>query len=114
MENIRNKLDAKGFLKDAGEWDRAVAHQIAREEGLEGLDVKRWEIIESLREYHQQYGMLPMLRKACKKMKENRRSCLSKSFKGDPVKVVKIAGLPQPVGEVLLHYRRTCCKRTGE
>jgi hypothetical protein len=41
---------------------------------------------------------------------EDNLSCPGSSFRGDPVKAVKFAGLSQPVGEIFHHYRRTCCQ----
>ena len=70
MESIPSKLDIKGFLRSRIVWDLAVAHQIALEEGLDGLDDECLKIIEVLRRYHDGYAMLPMLRRACKTFKD--------------------------------------------
>lgn len=111
MSDKEDERNVSGFLNDTEAWSEEVARRIAEEEGLEDLNDDRREIIEELRKYHEDHGMLPSLRQACKTAKENDRPCLSESFDGDPVKAVKAAGLPQPAGEVLTHYRRTCCRR---
>ena len=109
MEELESLYDQDGFLKDPSAWNHALAETIARREGIGNLDAERWLLIEELRGYHGIHDMVPMLRKACEEAKDLGLPCLYHAFDGDPVKAVKIAGLPKPVGEVIRLYRQTRC-----
>lgn len=104
-----SKMDRKGFLSESEEWNPTVAEEVANEEGMAELGAWQWGVINILRDYYKDHGTVPMLRKACKSAQEHVGCCLSQSFEGDPVKAMKVAGIPQPTGEVITHYRHPCC-----
>jgi TusE/DsrC/DsvC family sulfur relay protein len=105
-------LNEKGFLNEPAQWNEEVALEVARREGMEGLDDMHWRIIRYLRDYYQKCDFLPTLRRACKVSGEWRNSCLSCFFRNDPLKAVKIAGLPEPGDDIKAYYHGACkCKR---
>jgi tRNA 2-thiouridine synthesizing protein E len=111
-ELLSEMLNEKGFLKESVQWNEGVALQIARREGREGLDEMHWRIIRYLRDYYQKYDFLPTLSRACRVSGEWRNRCLSCLFSNDPLKAVKIAGLPEPGNDIKAYYRGVCrCKR---
>ncbi len=111
-ELLSEVVDEKGFLKEPEQWNEEVALQIARREGMEGLDEMHWRIIQCLRDYYHKYDFLPTLSRACKVSGEWGNSCLCCFFRNDPLKAVKIAGLPEPGDEVKTYYHGVCrCKR---
>ncbi|WP_367650898.1 TusE/DsrC/DsvC family sulfur relay protein [Methylomonas sp. ZR1] len=91
-----------GFLRDAGQWNRAVADELARLEGIEISD-SHWEILLYIRDYYQKFQHLPnarmfvaAIRKQFGEDKGNSRY-LQKLFPQGPLKYAcKIAGLPKP------------------
>ena len=93
---------ADGFLRDAGQWNRAVADEIARLEALVITD-RHWEILLFIRDYYQQFKHLPnarmfvaAIRKRFGDEKGNSRY-LQNLFPQGPLKYAcKIAGLPKP------------------
>jgi len=105
---LSEMLNDDGFLKDPGQWSEALALRIAEREGIIGLDEMHWKIIHGLRAYFEKHGIVPTLSRACRVSGEWENSCLSCFFQGDPVKAVKIAGLPEPGGEVQAYYRGMC------
>jgi len=114
-ESLYELLNDNGFLtEDAAQWTEELALRIAAREGLDRLDSMHWKIISALRAYYETYQFVPTLRRACRVSGEWENSCLSCFFRGDPLKAVKIAGLPEPGGEVKSYYRGMCrCGRPG-
>jgi tRNA 2-thiouridine synthesizing protein E len=109
MDSREDRMDRQGFLGEGREWNPGVAEEIAHEEGLFELGAWQWGVIDILRDYYEDHGTVPMLRMACQSARESVGCCLSQSFDGDPVKAMKVAGIPQPAGEVISHYRHPCC-----
>lgn len=84
----------EGFLTDANQWDKAVAEEIAGELNIKLTD-KHWEIIDFLREQHDQ-GIEMTIRKVAKSGKTDIKE-FYQLFPGGPLKnASKIAGLPRP------------------
>lgn len=111
-EPLSEMLNENGFLRDGGSWTEALALEIAEREGLSRLDEMHWKILHSLRDYFSKYEIVPTLSRACRVSGQWESSCLSCFFRGDPIKAVKIAGLPEPGGEVKSYYRGMCrCAR---
>lgn len=110
--NVSDLLNENGFLRDTSAWSEPVAREIARREGLHELDPTHWEIIRFLRSYFQEKDFLPTLHRACKVHGDWRESCLSCHFRNNPMKAVKIAGLPEPGDDLKAYYHGVCqCNR---
>ena len=92
------EIDEDGFIQDPDAWDEAVAHDLAKTEGVDELTEDHWVLVNYIREYYLEYQMAPMIRKVCKttgfKLKE-----IYELFPSGPAKgVCKVAGLPKPTG----------------
>lgn len=92
------EIDEDGFIQDPGEWDEAVAADLAKTEGVDDLTEDHWKVVHYLRNYYLEYDMAPMIRKLCKetgfKLKE-----IYDLFPSGPAKgACKVAGLPKPTG----------------
>ncbi|WP_297359722.1 TusE/DsrC/DsvC family sulfur relay protein [Acidiferrobacter sp.] len=91
-----------GYLVNQADWDKAVATEIARGEGLD-LTQDHWDVIEYLRDqYFNHSGELPNNRHILKGMQEvwSDRKVDNKTlfdlFPGNPSKQAgRIAGLPE-------------------
>lgn len=87
-------LNEEGFLTDASQWDRDVAKELAREEGIELTD-QHFEVLEFLRKAHEK-GETLTIRKVGKSGITDIKG-LYKLFPGGPLKLSsKIAGIPKP------------------
>lgn len=92
----------EGFLRDAGQWNEAVALELARLHAIE-LGPEHWEILLFIRAYYRQFKHLPnarmfvtAIRKQFGEDKGNSRY-LQKLFPAGPLKYAcKLAGLPKP------------------
>lgn len=93
---------ADGFLRDAGQWNRKVADELARLESLQ-ISEAHWEILLFIRDYYHQFKHLPnarmfvaAVRKRFGDEKGNSRY-LQNLFPQGPLKYAcKLAGLPKP------------------
>ena len=92
------EVDEDGFIQDPENWDKAVAADLAKTEGVDELTEDHWKVVEYLRDYYLEFNMAPMIRKLCKstgfKLKE-----IYELFPSGPAKgACKVAGLPKPTG----------------
>ena len=94
--------DEKGFLLDWQTWDKDIAHEFARLEGLT-LGDAHWEIIALLRAYYEAFDDSPANRALVNFVKKRlgpekgRSIYLMTLFPGSPARVgSRIAGLPKP------------------
>ena len=92
------EIDEDGFIQDPEQWDKAVAVDIAKTEGVDSLTDDHWKVVNYLRDYYIEFNMAPMIRKLCKttgfKLKE-----IYDLFPSGPAKgACKVAGLPKPTG----------------
>ena len=92
---------ADGHLIDAETWSRAVARQLAKEDGIE-LDDDHWRVIEAVRDFHRDTGVVPSMRPLVRLLRERAPALASsiallRLFPGNPATLTaKFAGLPRP------------------
>jgi tRNA 2-thiouridine synthesizing protein E len=97
-EDVSIEVDEDGFMQEPDKWDERVALALASTEGVDELTDDHWKVVNYLRDYYQQFGVAPMIRKLCKqtgfKLKE-----IYELFPSGPAKgACKVAGLPKPTG----------------
>ena len=86
--------DAQGYLANADEWDEQVALQIARENGIEELTPRHWQVITSMRAAFDR-GWQPWLRTIARVSGVPIRE-LYRLFPTGPSRLVaKIGGMPK-------------------
>lgn len=96
--------DEEGYITNLSEWSPELAEVIAQSEDLEMND-ERWEVVNFLREYYDEYQIAPAVRvliKAVKKTmgeEKGNNKYMYELFPYGPAKqACKIAGLPKPTG----------------
>ena len=93
--NITVGRDALGFVLDAEHWNQQIAESIARDNGVNDLTDRHWQVISAMRRAFVQRGSTPSLRML------NRVSGvpieeLYRLFPIGPSRLVaKIAGIPK-------------------
>lgn len=90
--------DPEGFLLNAAEWTPEVADEIARENGIDELTSRHWQVVEFMRQRYLESGTAPSIRALGKEsgvpVKE-----LYELFPRGPAKLAaKIGGIPKPRG----------------
>lgn len=93
------EVDEDGFLQAWDKWDEQFAEAYASDEGIDGpLTEEHWKVIRYLRNYYQQFGIAPMIRKLCKETGFDLKK-IYQLFPSGPAKgACKLAGLPKPTG----------------
>ena len=104
MDGKSYETDEEGYLVNLSEWSKALAEQMAAEDGIE-LTPNHWEVINILQQYYQDYQVAPavrvLTRTVGKKLGEDKGNSmyLFKLFPGGPAKqACKYAGMPKPTG----------------
>lgn len=97
------ETDAKGYLKNSGDWHEALAPILAAEEGITLSDA-HWEVVNFVRAFYLEFNTSPAIRMLVKAMaqkygeeKGNSRYLYRLFPEGPAKQATKIAGLPKPV-----------------
>ena len=96
--------DEEGYITNLSDWTPELADVIAKEEGIE-MDDERWEVVNFLRDYYDEYQIAPAVRVLIKALKKTmgpekgNNKYMYELFPYGPAKqACKIAGLPKPTG----------------
>ncbi len=89
-------VNEEGYMTDHSQWSKDIAIAIAKEEGIDELIDKHWEVIDYLQVFFKENNDMPTIRKLKKEdivpVKE-----LYSLFPGGPLKKAsKISGLLKP------------------
>jgi tRNA 2-thiouridine synthesizing protein E len=96
--NVSIEVDEDGFMQEPDQWNEEVAKALATTEGVEELTEDHWKLVKYLRDYYQQFGVAPMIRKLCKETGFSLKE-VYELFPSGPAKgACKVAGLPKPTG----------------
>ena len=98
VQGVNIEIDEDGFIQEPEKWNESVAAHLGKGEGVESLTDEHWKVVNYLREYYQEFGVAPMIRKLCKStgFKLNK---IYELFPSGPAKgACKVAGLPKPTG----------------
>jgi len=98
FEEIKLEVDEDGFMEEPALWNERIAIALASTEGLTELSEEHWKVINYLREYFNENGLAPMIRKLCKDTGCSLKR-MYELFPSGPAKgACKVAGLSKPTG----------------
>jgi len=80
------------------EWTEDIAAEIAREEGIDPLTERHWEVVRFMRDRYLQTGESPSLRPLSKASGVPIKELYQLFPKGPAKLAAKIAGVPKPRG----------------
>ena len=92
------EFDEEGFMVNPADWTQEIAEVLAKEEGLDQLNLTHWRVIEFCRADYQQQGEAPTLRRITKAGGVPTKELYTLFPKGPAKKVARIAGLGKPTG----------------
>ena len=90
--------DADGHLANRDDWNKNVAEELAKEEGIDQLTDRHWIVINFMRKEFAEKGDAPSIRKLTKESGVDTKELYALFPKGPAKKSAKIAGLPKPKG----------------
>ena len=91
-------LDEDGNLKNMSDWDKEIAVELAKQEGIEELTDRHWIVIDFMRNEYETKGDAPSIRKSTKESGVDTKELYKLFPKGPAKKAARIAGLPKPKG----------------
>ena len=92
------EFDDEGFMVDRTAWNRGIAVELAKEEGINTLTDRHFEVIEFMRKEVEEKGTAPSIRRL-NKLNVVPTKELYQLFPGGPAKkAARIAGLKKPEG----------------
>ena len=98
LEAKRVEFDAEGFLVNHRDWDETLAQELAREEGIEELTDRHWEVIRFMRREYEKTGQVPTIRRLKNGAGIPTKELYTLFPNGPAKKAARIAGLPKPQG----------------
>ena len=92
------QVNEEGFLTNPAEWDKDIAAELAREEGIATLSEAHWKVIEFCRAAGTASGSAPTLRQITSGTGLTTKELFALYPKGPAKKVARISGLGKPEG----------------
>jgi tRNA 2-thiouridine synthesizing protein E len=89
--------DGDGYLVDREAWTPEIARAMAATDGVE-LDEVKWGHILKAREYYEQFGVVPPIRKFAKFVEVDQKDIFKLWMTGPMKPITKYGGLPKPTG----------------
>jgi tRNA 2-thiouridine synthesizing protein E len=87
------RVDADGHLRNPGEWNAAVARELARQRGIT-LTPAHWAVLDTLRDYYFRFGSAPTVDSICRFFGDRKERV--RALFGNCLDAWLIAGLPNP------------------
>ncbi|MFZ3018845.1 MAG: TusE/DsrC/DsvC family sulfur relay protein [Gallionella sp.] len=94
--NIPNR-DGDGYLVDMSNWTEEIGRLMAEADGYE-LNDKKWEQIMKAREFYDEFGSVPPIRKFAKHIGEDQKDVFELWMTGPMKPITKYGGMPKPTG----------------
>ena len=89
--------DGDGYLKDMNAWTPEIGQAMADVDHYE-LNEEKWAHIMKAREYYNDLGIVPSIRKFAKYIDEDQKAIFSLWMTGPMKPITKYGGLPKPTG----------------
>ena len=89
--------DGDGYLTDMNSWTPEIGRAMADEDGLK-LDDSMWQQIMKAREFFDDFGTVPPIRKFAKFIGEDQKILFKQWMTGPMKPITKYGGLPKPTG----------------
>ena len=98
IAGIEVQVNDEGFMTDLGEWNKDIATELAKEEGIEALTENHWKVIDFCRQSATESGSAPTLRQITTGTGISTKELFALYPKGPAKKVARISGLGKPEG----------------
>lgn len=92
------QVNEEGFMTNPAEWDKDIAVEMAKEEGIATLSDAHWKVIDFCRTEGAKTGKAPTLRQITTGTGLTTKELFSLYPKGPAKKVARISGLGKPEG----------------
>lgn len=98
IANQTIEIDHEGFMQDHTQWNKEIAQELAKQEGIGELTDRHWAVIKFMRKEYEEKGDGPSIRKLTKESGVPTKELYQLFPKGPAKKAAKISGIPKPTG----------------
>ncbi len=98
IAGVTVQVNDEGFMTNPAEWTKAIAVEMAKEEGIEELTDAHWKVIDFSRQSAVSSGASPTLRTITSGSGISTKDLFTLFPKGPAKKVARISGLGKPEG----------------
>jgi TusE/DsrC/DsvC family sulfur relay protein len=92
------QVDGEGFMTDPNDWNKEIAVELAKAEGIQELTPAHWKVIDFCRQDAGATGKSPTLRRITTQAGVSTKDLFALFPKGPAKKVAKVSGLGKPEG----------------
>ena len=92
------ELNEEGFLLDPSKWNEAMAVELAKREGIQGMNDQQWKVVRFMRAEYEAKGTGPTVRVLGKTSGVTIKELYLLFPKGPAKLAAKLAGIPKPRG----------------
>ncbi len=92
------QVNDEGFMTNPAEWEKGMAVELAKEEGIGELNESHWKVIDFCRKEGMTSGKAPTLRQITTGTGLTTKELFGLYPKGPAKKVARISGLGKPEG----------------
>ena len=92
------QVNDEGFMTNPSEWNKEIALEMAKAEGITELTADHWKVIEFCRKSATASGKAPTLRQITTGAGVSTKEMFALFPKGPAKKVAKVSGLGKPEG----------------
>lgn len=89
-------INEEGYLTDFSQWNKEIAIEFAKEEGIEELTEQHWKVIDFFQKDFKEQGKIPTIRRLNKVAGVATNELYQLFPEGPLKKASKIAGLKKP------------------
>jgi tRNA 2-thiouridine synthesizing protein E len=98
LDGVAVTLTDEGFFEDPSQWTEAMAVELAKDEGIDELTDRHWQVIRFMRSEYFDKGTGPTVRVLGKTSGVSVKELYQLFPKGPAKLAAKIAGIPKPRG----------------
>jgi tRNA 2-thiouridine synthesizing protein E len=98
FNNKTYEMDGDGFMVHPEEWNKELAAEIAKADGIAEMTENHWKVVDCIRANYEEKGIAPMVRTICKTANLKLKDIYELFPLGPARGACRVAGLPKPEG----------------
>ena len=98
FNNKTYEMDGDGFMVHPEEWNKELAAEIAKADGITEMTENHWKVVDCIRANYEEKGIAPMVRTICKTANLKLKDIYELFPLGPARGACRVAGLPKPEG----------------
>ena len=98
FNNKTYEMDGDGFMVHPEEWNKELAAEIAKADGITEMTENHWKVVDCIRANYEEKGIALMVRTICKTANLKLKDIYELFPLGPARGACRVAGLPKPEG----------------